>query len=107
LDVDDAANRTRPPRFWVGSDISKLTLVRGKADAEMRVGDRVNLKNTEDLPMTEHGNEKEPAGIVHVQTFKVTDTETTIDILWQDGEKETVRSVDVIPYVSPDEYDCW
>ncbi|TFK30803.1 hypothetical protein FA15DRAFT_662855 [Coprinopsis marcescibilis] len=107
LDQTDAAARTRPPRFWGGSETSKLILVRGKSDIEMRVGDRVYLKDTTGLPMTEHGNEADPAGIVHVQTFKVTETVTTVEVLWQDGVRETVKSVDVIPYVSPDEYDCW
>ncbi|EEB96788.1 hypothetical protein MPER_04016, partial [Moniliophthora perniciosa FA553] len=34
-------------------------------------------------------------------------TETTIDVLWQDGVEETVKSIDVIPYLNPDEYDTW
>jgi len=73
----------------------------------MRVGDRVYLKDTTGLPMTEQGKDGDPAGIMHVQTFKVNETVTTVEVIWQDGVKETINSTEVIPYVSSDEYDCW
>jgi len=73
----------------------------------MRVGDRVYLKDATGLPATEHGQEGDPAGVLRVQTFKVTETITMLDVTWQDGVQEKVRSIDVVPYVSPDEYDCW
>ena len=34
-------------------------------------------------------------------------TETMLDVLWQDGTEESLQAVDVIPYLNPDEYDCW
>ncbi|KIK70823.1 hypothetical protein GYMLUDRAFT_32884 [Collybiopsis luxurians FD-317 M1] len=102
-----AESRHRPQRFWYGPDIAKLTLIRTRLDFQMRIGERVQLKNTEGLPSTKHGREGEAGGVVTVDSFNVTATETEVDILWQDGHRETVRSVDVIPYLNPDEYDCW
>lgn len=107
LDVSLAEKKKRPQRFWSGQDIGKLTLIRGRSDFEMRVGDRVHLKNATGLPSTQHGREGESAGIVHVQAFLVVETETSLDVLWQDGVHETLKSTDVIPYLNPDEYDCW
>lgn len=54
-----------------------------------------------------HGKEEDPAGVVHVQTFAVAETETMVDVLWQDGVRDTIKSTDLIPYLNPDEYDCW
>ena len=73
----------------------------------MRVGDRVRLKDATGLPSTRHGQEGDSSDVITVQTFMVTETETTLDILWQDGVQETLRSTEVIPYLNPDEYDCW
>lgn len=73
----------------------------------MRVGDRVSLKDKAELPTTTHGVEGEGAGVVTVDTFAVTETETTLDVLWQDGVRERIRSTEVKPYLNPDEYDCW
>ncbi|KAK7468727.1 hypothetical protein VKT23_003230 [Stygiomarasmius scandens] len=107
LDVMETQSRQRPQRFWYGQDISKLTLLRGRADFQMRTGDRLNLKQIKGLPYTNHGHENEPGGVVCVQSFSVMATETTLDVLWQDGVKETLNARDVIPYLNPDEYDCW
>ncbi|KAF9076116.1 hypothetical protein BDP27DRAFT_1313919 [Rhodocollybia butyracea] len=106
LDHSDAETRQRPQRFWYGADISKLTLVRNRLDFQMRIGERVQMKNVEGLPFTKHGKE-EAGGVVTVHTFNVTATESEVDLFWQDGTKETLRSVDVISYLNPDEYDCW
>ncbi|KAF7320120.1 Isocitrate lyase [Mycena kentingensis (nom. inval.)] len=105
LDPEESAQRRRPAQFWTGADLSKLTLLRSLADLEMRVGDRVTFKQDEELPFTLHG----PNGSskIVVKTFTVTETRTFVDILWQDGTKETVRSTELIPYLNPDEYDCW
>jgi len=73
----------------------------------MRVGDRLFFKDTTGLPSTTHGREGDPAGVVVVQTFIVTETQTTLAVLWQDGTQETLKSTNVIPYLNPDEYDCW
>lgn len=107
LEPSEVANKKRPQRFWTCREFDKLTVVRGRADSEMRIGDRVYLKDAESLPVTEHGNESDPAGVVHVQTFSVIETVTELDVLWQDGIRERVRSTELIPYLSPDEYDCW
>ncbi|KAJ3550286.1 hypothetical protein NMY22_g567 [Coprinellus aureogranulatus] len=106
LDTADAEKKTRPDRFWTVPDFHKLTLIRGKSDVEMRVGDRVALKDPMGQPVTAHGSEDDEVGIVHLQTYEVIETVTMLDVLWQDGVRETVRSTELIPYVSPDEYDC-
>lgn len=75
---------------------------------ELRVGDRVYFKDPTGRPSTQHGIEDNLFGSsIQVQTFLVYETSTELDVLWQDGHKETVKSVDVIPYLNPDEYDCW
>lgn len=84
-----------------------MTLILGRSDLEMRLGDRVELRNTEGLPKTRHGQESDPTGVLHVQMFRVKETRSTVDILWQDGTRETLEATDVIPYLNPDEYDCW
>ncbi len=73
----------------------------------MRVGDRVHVKNHVGLPFTEHGIEEDPTGRVRVQTFLVIETVTDLEVLWQDGTRESLKATEVIPYLNPDEYDCW
>ena len=82
-------------------------MIRGRFDLDMRVGDRVHLKDTTGLPMTEHGRDGDTAETFQVTTCLVTETSTEVDVLWQDGVQETIKSVDLIPYLNPDEYDCW
>jgi ubiquitin-conjugating enzyme E2 O len=106
LDPDIAQARKRPQRFWFGPDLSKLTLIRSKHDQDMRVGDKVRLKNTTSLPSTTHGQEGDP-GVVVVRTFVVRQTCTDVTVLWQDGARETMKSTNLIPYLNPDESDCW
>ncbi|KAJ7042399.1 hypothetical protein C8F04DRAFT_1207920 [Mycena alexandri] len=95
LDPEEAEKRRRPQKFWMGADTSKLILIRSLADLEMRVGDRVTFKDEDEVPGTTHG------------PSPVTETLTWLEVLWQDGTKETVRSTELIPYLNPDEYDCW
>lgn len=83
-----------------------LTLVRSKSDQDMRVGDKVLLKNPVSLPSTTHGQEGDP-GVVVVHTLVVRQTCTDVAVLWQDGALEIVRSTNLIPYLNPDESDCW
>ncbi|KAF8203179.1 hypothetical protein BJ912DRAFT_943109 [Pholiota molesta] len=107
LDPNIAEDKQRPKRFWHGKDLADLTLIRGRSDLEMRVGDRVHLKDSTGLPYTEHGKPEDPTGVLRVQTFLVTETVTELDVLWQDGTRESVKATSVIPYLNPDEYDCW
>jgi len=72
----------------------------------VRVGDRVRLKDNTGAPSTTHGEEADNER-VHVQTFLVVETQTSVDILWQDGTRQTLNATDVVPYLNPDEYDCW
>ncbi|KAL0578614.1 hypothetical protein V5O48_003405 [Marasmius crinis-equi] len=107
LPPEQVQNRSRPSKFWHGKDIAKLTLVRCHTDAQLRISDRVNLKDTAGLPYTKHGREGEACGVITVHGFTMAHTETTLDVLWQDGTEESVQAVDVVPYMNPDEYDCW
>ncbi len=67
----------------------------------MRIGDRVRiLDGTIEVPYSMHDN-------LPVVMLAVKETETTVDVLWQDGTMETCRTVDLIPYLNTDEYDCW
>ncbi|KAF9270048.1 hypothetical protein L218DRAFT_952243 [Marasmius fiardii PR-910] len=107
LPHEQVQHRQRPQRFWYGKDLAKLTLVRCHADAQLKISDRINLKDTTGLPYTKHGREGEACGVITVHGFTMALTETTLDILWQDGTEESVLATDVVPYLNPDEYDCW
>ncbi|KAF5375118.1 hypothetical protein D9758_000439 [Tetrapyrgos nigripes] len=107
LDAKEAQSRQRPQRFWYGQDISKLTLLQSRSDSQNRIGDRMNLKNSANMPFTKHGQEGEAGGVVSVQCFNVRSTETTLNVLWQDGATESLSAANIIPYLNPDEYDCW
>lgn len=73
----------------------------------MRMGDRVKLLDSTGAPLSIHGRQSFASGPVSVNTLTVKETETTVEILWQDGTVESCRSVDLIPYLNTDEYDCW
>ena len=98
---------SRPERFWSGADLAKLKLVRSRAEWMMRVGDKIILKDAARLPSTRHGREGEPYGIIEVRVYVVRETQTTVDVLWQDGSTESMLTTKLIPYLNPDEYDCW
>ena len=72
----------------------------------MRVGDRVRLKDGSG-PVTTHSRFTESYGAIEVDTLVVQETKTTVDVLWQDGTKETIDVKQTVPYLNPDEYDCW
>ncbi|EPQ60517.1 hypothetical protein GLOTRDRAFT_135189 [Gloeophyllum trabeum ATCC 11539] len=105
LDPAEIQNSQRPQRFWYGADLSRLTLVRSHIDQMVRVGDRLNLRPAPglDLPVTRHGGDPP----VEVRAFVVSDTDTTVTVLWQDGTLEKFKSTELIPYLNADEYDCW
>ena len=107
LTPEEAAARPRPQRYWAGEDLGKLVVVSRRAEEAMRVGDRVRLKDTTNVPVTRHGRTTEAHGVIEVNTLIVQETQTTIDVLWQDGERETLDARDTVPYLNPDEYDCW
>ena len=67
----------------------------------------MTLKSVPDGVITTHGKDSIRAGIMKVETFVVCETETFVDLLWQDGKTEKVRTTDLVPYLNPDEYDCW
>ncbi|KZP16787.1 hypothetical protein FIBSPDRAFT_748048, partial [Athelia psychrophila] len=100
-------DRKRPERFWHEDSLSRLTLFKTRSDQDMRVGFKVYLKDDVGIPVTRHGQEGEPAGTVVVNALMVKETRTTVNVLWQDGTQETLPSTVLIPYMNPDEYDCW
>ncbi|KAH8998837.1 hypothetical protein EDB86DRAFT_2910381 [Lactarius hatsudake] len=107
LSAEAAQRISRPERFWSGDNLAKLKLVRSRAEWMMRVGDKVILKDATNLPSTRHGKEGEPYGVIEVRVYVVRETQTTVDVLWQDGSTETMPTTRLIPYLNPDEYDCW
>ena len=92
--------------MWCGESLNQLTLVRTRPDT-VQVGEKVLLKNSEGTPVTKHGKEGEGAGVVEVRHFVVRETKTTVTVLWQDDVKEIMPSTELIPFLNPDEYDCW
>ncbi|KXN83875.1 putative ubiquitin-conjugating enzyme E2 23 [Leucoagaricus sp. SymC.cos] len=107
LDPAEAAKRQRPKRFWAGKELCKVTMFPIHSDMEIQVGCRVRLKDTTGLPVTQHGVEGGECGVVTVNMYQVIETETELDILWQDGVTETVLARGVVPQLNPDEYECW
>ncbi|TFY70916.1 hypothetical protein EVG20_g2080 [Dentipellis fragilis] len=107
LSPEVAETKPRPSRFWPSGELGKLKLVRSRAEQLMRVGDKVVLKDSTGLPFTSHGTDGEPYGVVEVRVYVVKTTQTTVNVLWQDGSTETLLATDLIPYLNPDEYDCW
>ena len=69
------------------------------------MGDRV--VPVRDVPATRHGKEDDPTHMLEVRTCVVQETHTVVSVLWQDGTTETLDAKDTIPYLNPDEYDCW
>ena len=72
----------------------------------MLVGDRVLLRSG-DGPVSTHGREGDSLGLITVKTLVVKETYTRVNVLWQDGTRETLDAKDTVPYLNPDEYDCW
>ncbi|KAI0036624.1 hypothetical protein K488DRAFT_67467 [Vararia minispora EC-137] len=107
LPQDQAQTAVRPERFWSGANLSKLRLVRSRAEQMMHVGDKVLLKNWAEEPSTRHGKPADPGGDVEVRAYVVKETKTLVTVLWQDGKGEDIDSKELIPYLNPDEYDCW
>ncbi|CDO77016.1 hypothetical protein BN946_scf184380.g1 [Trametes cinnabarina] len=106
LTPQEAEARPRPQRYWYGADLGKLTTITRRAEEAMRVGDRVRLKDGSG-PVTRHGRSSDSHGMIEVDTLVVQETRTTVDVLWQDGTRETLDAKQTVPYLNPDEYDCW
>ncbi|KAH9486595.1 putative ubiquitin-conjugating enzyme E2 23 [Psilocybe cubensis] len=96
LDPSVSASKKRPQRFWFGEDIGKLTLIRGRSDLEMRVGDRVQPKDLTDIPVSEHGPAPKVGQGRLVTTCVVTETLTEVTVLWQNGITEVVKPGDYV-----------
>ena len=67
----------------------------------------MRLKEPSEKLLTRHGRDSDRTSAVVVDTFWVWKTETVVHVLWQDGKRECLKSTDLIPYLNPDEYDCW
>ncbi|KAL1748439.1 hypothetical protein HDZ31DRAFT_79580 [Schizophyllum fasciatum] len=108
LDPREAEKRERPQKFWYGEDVAKLTVVRGVAERQLHVGERVFFRKFDSArPHTRHGRDQDPGGIFICSAFKIIESETMVSLLWQDGTRDVRRAVDVIPYLNPDDLDCW
>ena len=42
-----------------------------------------------------------------MDTYVVQETKSSVEVLWQDGTRETLDARNTVPYLNPDEYDCW
>ena len=42
-----------------------------------------------------------------MDTYVVQETKSSVEVLWQDGTRETLDACNTVPYLNPDEYDCW
>jgi ubiquitin-conjugating enzyme E2 O len=67
----------------------------------------MRLKDKTGALVTQHGVEGGECGVFTVNMYQVIETETELDILWQDGSTETIMARDVVPQLNPDEYECW
>lgn len=86
--------------------MNRLTLLRGLSDMVVHLGDKLTLKDCPAGMISKHGRDS-TQGFVEVDTFMVVKTRTTVKVIWQDGTEEVARSTELIPYLNPDEYDCW
>ncbi|QRW11976.1 ubiquitin-conjugating enzyme [Ceratobasidium sp. AG-Ba] len=110
LTPEESANRPRPQRFWTATDLSRLTYVKIRSESVTRVPDRVRFKDPEmytkyNVVKTRHRGES--GRVLEVDTMLVTESRSTIKIMWQDGRIEETPGTSVIPYLNVDEYDCW
>lgn len=42
-----------------------------------------------------------------VDVMVIISSRTRVQVLWQDGSREWLPSVNLVPHLNPDEYDCW
>ena len=75
------------------------------SNSEVSVGDRVRLKNDTGALVTQHGQGER--GFYTVDTYRIAETETEVDIIWQDGVTETLLARDLLPQLNSDEHECW
>ncbi|RPD66821.1 hypothetical protein L226DRAFT_529226 [Lentinus tigrinus ALCF2SS1-7] len=107
LTPEEAEAKPRPQRIWHGADLGKLTVLSRRAEEAVRVGDRVRIKNDTSVHTTQHGKSSESQGVITVDTYIVQETKSTVNVLWQDGTRDALDTRNTVPYLNPDEYDCW
>ncbi|KZV83155.1 hypothetical protein EXIGLDRAFT_684160 [Exidia glandulosa HHB12029] len=113
LSNEEAAKRQRPPRFWTSSDLSRLIMVHNRSEEVVRVGERVQFKDVKDaeaagVAPTEHGKAGDGPGVVKVWDMVVSETQTTVKVMWQDGTiEENISAAELVPYLNVDESEVW
>ncbi|KAJ3573658.1 hypothetical protein NP233_g2277 [Leucocoprinus birnbaumii] len=107
LDPAEATKRQRPKRLWAGKELQNLVMMPVPSDLEATVGTRVSLKDEAGVLVTQHGSDQGDYGVYKVNAYKVVETETEVDVIWQNGRQETLLARDVVPQMSQDEYECW
>ncbi|CAE6413274.1 unnamed protein product [Rhizoctonia solani] len=110
LTPEESANRPRPHQFWTAEDLHDLTYVKIRSENVTRVPDRVTFKDPAayqkyGVAKTQHKGES--GRVLEVETMVVTESRSTVKIMWQDGTIEEVLGTSIIPYLNVDEYDCW
>lgn len=104
LPAFEASGRQRPPKLWWGDELKRLRLLRARTDADIRVGDRVSLKEDTDAPLFKYLG---PNGQTSTKILRVKRSWTTAIVLWQDGTVENILGTALMHYLNPDEFDCW
>ncbi|GAA5970526.1 hypothetical protein JCM11641_007339 [Rhodosporidiobolus odoratus] len=95
----DDASWQRPKRYW--TDMDQLKQVRATADHLHTIHDKVVFRDpTSHPPPPSAHSETYPQG--H-RVLVITNTRTTVTVLWQDGTIATIPSHDLEPVVSVDE----
>lgn len=103
------AFKPRPKRYFLGSDLSTLTLIRKSEEASHVVGDRVISKFRDERSILKRFNIQNSSlgGDEDEEVFIVVKTFTKVETLWQDGSRSWEPSRDLIPYLNLDEFDVW
>lgn len=57
---------------------------------------------------TEHGKAGDGPGVVKVWDMVVSETQTTVKVMWQDGTiEENISAAELVPYLNVDESEVW
>ncbi|KAJ8702413.1 hypothetical protein PTI98_001127 [Pleurotus ostreatus] len=105
LSPAELQSRTPPQRFWYGDDLNKLTYLKNPY-TPMTAGELVVLKDAENAPTSTHTDSSDPTFSFTVRRCVVSETQSVVTVLWQNGTQEVLPSTDLAPH-PVDDYDCW
>ncbi|KAG8834341.1 hypothetical protein FRC17_009109 [Serendipita sp. 399] len=111
LDPAEAQHIARPKRFWSATELSKLSIMRGRGPVAGTIGERVVFKDPSRavalgiLPVIY--SESDSKNQITVDALMITNTRTRVEVLWQDGTKIWMPATELAPNLSADDYECW